>query len=221
MEPPGLIEEWLTLAHAQLPLPAGLNLVMAHRQHYLLPADEIKLAHAQFGPPVTLYPTDDTRVGSIAPNTPAGAYANLWVYPYRGSNDAHRTLLKFNLSAIPIDAVVTLATLRIYCLSETGVGIDNEVRSVDDDTWLEATATWNNQPDHGDVLDTVTKEEIVGGAWVEWDVTSFVAAEVAGDQVASFKVLSTPETETASVGTNYHSKEYDGYDPELYVEWTE
>lgn len=47
MEPPGDVEEWLTIAHAKHPAQIPGWPILAHQKFELLPADELKIAHAR------------------------------------------------------------------------------------------------------------------------------------------------------------------------------
>ena len=167
----------------------------------------------------TLYPTADSLVYQLYPDGNYGDNPALEVFT-RIYDCNERTFLKFDLSSLPAGAVISLAKLRCYCYSIANLvaGVtDVQARRVSDDSWVELEITWTNQPDYGDVEDT--KVPAVG--WVEWDVTSFVQAEWAGDKIVSICLRCVQETydETAR-GSRYRSKEYDAEDPELYIEYT-
>ncbi|MBA7714211.1 hypothetical protein ES703_123228 [subsurface metagenome] len=86
-----------------------------------------------------------------------------------------------------------------------------------DDSWAELGITWNNQPAHGIVEDT--KASVHG--WMEWTVTPFVIVEWDGNRIVSICLRCVTENFDAEMRqSNYRSTRYNGYDPELYIEYT-
>lgn len=167
----------------------------------------------------TLYPTADARVAEVSPDSNYGTLT-YWTVRTRTVESNMRTFLKFDISGLPAGAVISLAKLRSRCYSINNLvaGVtDVQARRVADDSWVETEITWNNQPDYGDVEDT--KVPAVG--WVEWDVTSWVQNEWAGDKTVSICLRCVQEDYDGTLrDSNYYSKEYDGLDPELYIEYT-
>jgi len=170
----------------------------------------------------TLYPTADARVDQANPDLNFGLDEDLSVLTFllEEQERNQRSFLKFDLTGLPSGAVITLAKLRCFCRAveelESGVS-DAEARRVTDDSWVEDEITWNNQPAYGSVEDT--KVPAVG--WVEWDITSWIQNEWAGDKTVSICLKCVQESyDDLERGSVYHSKEYDGYDPELYIEYT-
>jgi len=131
-----------------------------------------------------------------------------------------RIFLKFDLSSLPSGVVITLARLRLQCSSVSSLkdGVtDVQARRVSDDSWTETGITWNNQPAYGSVEDT--KVPAVG--WVEWTVTGWVQNEWAGDKTVSICLRCVTESyDAANRFSFYRSREYNGDDPELYIEYT-
>ena len=170
----------------------------------------------------TLYPTADTYVACRTENGVCTEYGNK-----NFGSEAHidstrrviarRILLKFNISSLPTGAVITLAKIRLYCYM-LAASATHQFHSVTDDTWTELGVTWNNQPDHITLLDSKVVNAI--DAWYEWTVTDFVKSQFeAGDNIVSFKSICLPEN-AGFVGAFFRSKEFDGLDPELYIEYT-
>jgi len=163
-------------------------------------------------------PTADTYVSSQSPSTNYGAEDQMYVTTCTANN--RRAFLKFNLPTLPEDATITLAKLRLMNGGRQNLlsGVtDVEARRVADDSWTESGITWSNQPDYGDVEDT--KEPKIG--FVEWDITSFVLDEYAGDKVVSICLKCKVESyDDAPRESRWHTKEYDGYDPELNIQYT-
>ncbi|MFU1798077.1 DNRLRE domain-containing protein [Paenibacillus azoreducens] len=152
--------------------------------------------------PVTLSPMDDSYVHQGNPSANYGTSASLYV-----KNDvanARQTYLKFNLSEF---SNVTDAKLRIY-----GSSSYNTVLSAYEtaDNWSEGSITWNNKPAQGSLAGSVPMN--TAPAYYELDVTSYVAAEAAGDGIISFMLQ-----ESAGKYTTLNSKEKGTNAPELIV----
>ena len=86
----------------------------------------------------TLNPTADSYVASSLP-TSNYATAN----PIHASSSSHRSLLKFNTSAIKDVNSVTSVTLQLYSTTAFAGGLQIHQSS---DSWTEAGVNWNNQP---------------------------------------------------------------------------
>ena len=178
-----------------------------------------------FGNPdnVTLYSIADAHVVENNPDTNFGIDDFVYVVT-RIDYDGY-SFLKFDLSSLPDGAVISLATLRVYAWLVRNYIIDVsdiQARRVADDSWIETgdgSITWNNKKAYGVVEDTV----VPAVGWVEWNVTSFVQVEWAGDETVSICLKSIVDSYNG-VGRDslYRSKEYDGgsVKPELYIEYT-
>jgi len=166
----------------------------------------------------TLYPTADSYVNEGVPNTNYGLGTTLYVRTDLNNN--FRGFLKFDISGLPVGATITLAKLRMNCFAVYDLSSpdsDVQARRVADDSWLEDEITWNNQKAYGVVEDT----QVSAVGWVEWTVTPFVVAEFAGDQTVSICLKCVTEgSDPTTRQSNYCSKEYNGDDPELYIEYT-
>lgn len=168
---------------------------------------------------ITLYTTADAF---FLENVPDGNWGdNIEITAYtRNDGRNRRSFLKFDLSGLPAGAVISLVKLRLYCntlVSMSSPDTDVQACRVTDDSWIEDEITWTNQKAYGDVEDT--KEPTVG--WVEWTVTDFVKDEFAGDKTVSICLRCVTESyDLTARHFDYHSKEYNGDNPELYIEYT-
>ncbi|CAH0119726.1 DNRLRE domain-containing protein [Paenibacillus sp. MSJ-34] len=149
-----------------------------------------------------LSPTDDSYVHQGNASSNYGASSSLYV-----KNDAansRQAFLKFNLSGI---SDVTNAKLRMY-----GSASYNTVLSAyqTGDQWNERTIAWNNKPAQGSLAGSVPMN--TAKAYYELDVTSYVAAEAAGDGVVSFMLQ-----DSAGKYTTLNSKENGSNGPQLVV----
>lgn len=172
----------------------------------------------------TLYPDADAFIRDVLPDDNFGTNASLAVYTMTNNN--YRSFLKFDLSGLPVGAIITLAKLRINCYNATALSApDTNVQAcrVADDSWLEVDnggdgITWNNQPAHGAVEDT----EVPSVAWVEWIVTNYVQDESDDDRIISFCMRKVTEDFDGTPRYSYYrSREYDAGStkPELYIEY--
>ena len=69
----------------------------------------------------------------------------LWTSPEIGKE--HRTLLQFDLSALPASAIIQTATLELYLQSSSSTDVVEAHRLLRD--WTEAEVTWEEFQDDG------------------------------------------------------------------------
>ncbi len=99
----------------------------------------------------------DATVRASFPDEPDGTTGVLEV------RDGVETYLRFDLSGLPEEAVISSATLRLVAFSGTGGG-DLLVLYVPNDTWEEETLTDNNKPNStGEPLGALTLPASVSG----------------------------------------------------------
>ena len=122
-----------------------------------------------------LYADADATTRSWQPDTMFGSDVDLQLHYSEIENpQAAFTLIHFDVSAIPADAVVDSASMQLYQTSGYGaaavwVGL-YEVY----ETWNEATVTWNTRPStyNGGLVLGVTIDDLAG--WKSWSVTNWV-----------------------------------------------
>lgn len=155
---------------------------------------------AVFAPDATqtiLNPVADAyvRAGTYANNNYGGVDGLL--VKLDGGNNNRQSYLRFDLSAVT--GSVASATLRLKV--KDGGGPDTHAAYfVSNDAWGEMTINFNNKPAGSTALDSSGIPSV--GSWVELDVTSQVAAEVAGDDAFSVVLIS----DGGNV-INYHPRE--------------
>ena len=150
-------------------------------------------------------PIGDSYTASAYPDTNYGTTSQLGVgvYPL---NSQH-IYIKFDLSSVPDSAIITSATLHLY--KTTGLFPPPDAYTTSDfysgtsTPWTETGITWNNASSIMSFLSSGSSE---GGNWFGWDVTSYVTAEVAGDNILSL-LLRYPIETSPGTGTYYASKE--------------
>jgi PKD repeat protein/glucose/arabinose dehydrogenase len=114
----------------------------------------------------TLIPVEDARVNQNAPNTNYGTDITLRVR--QDATATHRSYIKFSVTGLT--GAPDSVKLRLFVTDGTPDG-----GSVFDvvDSWAEGTINWNNAPAIGGTS-LGSFGSIVGGTWVEIDLTSFV-----------------------------------------------
>ena len=115
--------------------------------------------------------------------------------------------LKFKVCTLP--GTVTQATLKLKVRSTASA--NHTVYHPDSDDWTESGITWENRPENKSHLNT--QPVPATGQWIEFDVTSIVAAEINNDGIVSF-VINSNNNNTV----NYHSFDADPDDqPRLVI----
>ena len=151
----------------------------------------------------TFNATEDTTVNSKKPDLNYGQRTTVQADWQPGIKVA---LLRFDLSSIPADATITLATMHLYVTNSSDQAGTLDQVSGD---WSEASTTWSNAPQVGPLVAAISGRA-VSDRWVQTEVTSGV--EGAGD--ADFYLVSTSPD-----GVDYASSESFGQSPTLTVEW--
>lgn len=157
--------------------------------------------------PTDLSPIADSYVNSGAVSTNYGMATSM-VTKESAAND-RSAYLKFDLSGLT--GSVSSATLRLYVKSLTAVA-DRIAYSVSTDTWTESGLTYSNRPAFGNPAGSV---RVFGQGWVEFDVTSYVMSEYAGDKIVSL-YIKDPVSDN-DVGIDFYSKENSSNQPVLSV----
>lgn len=176
---------------------------------------------------VELLPIEDSHVMEGQPDTVSdgGKRYNMYVGWDEQRYLSERIYLKFDLGNLPAEAVIEKAVLGLYNKYTPSIGespytskvITVDAKEVESDTWSETALTWNTAPPMGAVLDTKTIEG--AGVYVEWDVTSFVASQFAGDKIVSLGLMSKNEgTDDAVVW--FYSKDAAEDQPRPYLKIT-
>lgn len=143
-----------------------------------------------------LYLTEDSYVrGGEHSNTNFGSSSRLNIKNTgEGSRNDRKTFLKIDLSTLPTP--IYDVTLRLKVSREAPNPTIDVVHYVADNGWSEDAITYENQPQVGALIDTAKVLDF--GAWVEFDLTDAVLAEMETDSVLSLRI-------TASVqGGNLH-----------------
>ncbi|WP_238403427.1 DUF7594 domain-containing protein [Paenibacillus mesophilus] len=159
-----------------------------------------------------LYPVKDAfvRNGDYA-DINYGTAASLTVK--KSSPGFHReALLQFDLSGVAGE--MSSASLYLYgaTADSGGTEVDNTIRAVADDNWTEKGITFNNRPAVQDPLSTVRVDNVQG--WRKFDITNYIAAQLAGDKLASLAIV---QDVASGLATNFNSRENANFKPYLEI----
>ncbi len=176
---------------------------------------------AQAATTENINPSDDAYVGEDSPDFVYGFTDSTRSSTRTQTSANRRAFLKFDLSGIPANVMITEAKLwlRVYSYSNP---VD-EMRqmqswSVADDSWTENTITWNTQPSLVENLGTAC---IDGYTWFSWAAAGFVQNQFGGDNVVSFGMRhETENLDDIARVIYYRSKESDADPPYLEVTYT-
>lgn len=153
----------------------------------------------------------DAYIASDRPNENFGGAALFVGYHILGDDNfgAQRSLLRFDLSAIPSGVTILDAKMRLY-LSFATINDTEAMRIIArqlNSAWDEQFVTWNSEPTWGDVR----AETFVGTTegWYEWDLTDLVAdwvgnaalnygVELIGDETVQQRERAFNSRETAT-----------------------
>jgi len=85
-----------------------------------------------------------------------------------------RCYIQFDLSALPSDAVIVSADMKLYQYDTVGsesfsIGVHKVTAG-----WLEDTITWNNQPSYLAIPESIVDITVGDTTWLSWDVGTLV-----------------------------------------------
>jgi hypothetical protein len=148
---------------------------------------------------VTLNAAADATVRQWAPDTNFGGEASLQL-AYAGQNEEAVTLVRFDLSSLPPDAVVDSASLRLYLASASGADPVSIATHAVTQAWNEIGddgVTWHNFPTVAPMgIHTDIDAEVA--SYKRWPATSYAQAWI-DDPTSNHGVMLRGPTD----GTNY------------------
>ena len=188
--------------------PLLLILVIALR-NFAVGAGETAI----LGSTVTFNPNSDAYVDQENPDINYGTWENLVM---DNIGDKKYSYLKFDISTIPPEKIITSANLYLWHYAREGGGFPRiYAYSVENDDWNETTITWNNRPDAVTFLSENSGDV---RAWWKWDVKAFVEKEYGSDKTVSLCLI--PGDLNEYLAEEFRSKEW--WNPEYrpYLEVT-
>jgi hypothetical protein len=148
----------------------------------------------------TFAPLADAYVNA---GSPASNYGSVSTLRTDASPDVH-SYLRFNVQGL--SGTVTKATLHLYANSASSLGCT--ANSVANNTWSEATLTYNNAPPVGSALGS--SGPFGASAWIEIDVTAYIT----GNGTYNLGL-----TSSSSTAVSFNSRE-SANGPQLVIETT-
>lgn len=206
---------WSVLTPMRAAKSAGVAAVLNNNIHYTggnFSAINYKGVPVSNTPAIDIYPSADATVrnGSFSAIN-FGNDTSLLIKGSTANSYLRATYLKFSLANVD---VVNSATLSLY-----GRNIDNATAislssfGIDDDSWLETGLTYSNAPAPMTAISSTT---IVDNQLkrIDFDVTAFVKAQVAGDKNASFLIK---DVSNKSTTVQFQSRESSANRPMLVI----
>jgi hypothetical protein len=151
---------------------------------------------------VTINPVHDAFVQSN--NTADGTGANL-ITKNAGGTYYRESFIMFDLASYT-GSTTNTATLRVYCNRDDGG--NSVLYKVANDNWSETGITYSNRPAAGNLIESIP----AGTGYMEWDVTSYINEELAGNKKASFLLRASGDALI-----QFNSKEAASNHPELVI----
>jgi hypothetical protein len=146
---------------------------------------------------IDLSPIADVRIVENTPNTNYAAGTALIIRNDPYNLNHNESYVKFALpSGFLINwksaaSVKLMLWCQYYGASSPLDSITNVVYKVANDSWDEASLTWNNRPYSTDTLLPTAGSKVTGTGWVSIDVTQAVLDESAGNDTVTFVMANT------------------------------
>jgi hypothetical protein len=148
---------------------------------------------------VTLTANRDSYVNQSSANQNFGTASDLFVESKSG-NQNRRTLVGFNLPAVPTGCAVTGATLRLFSTAAVNGRTLDAYRAAG--AWTEPGVTWNNQP----ATSGTAASAASGTGWRAWAVTPQVLEMYSGTN-HGFLIRDRTENATSAAEQKFDSRE--------------
>lgn len=128
---------------------------------------------------INIAPIADTFVNNYASGSNYGTATamNVGMQRWLTGTEYHELLLRFPLSAIPINYIITSAKINLWIVNTPGsacnlYGIRNI--PIANRTWTETGVTWNNKPAYDSTYPNINFPACCGSGWLTADITSYV-----------------------------------------------
>ncbi len=165
--------------------------------------------------PTRFVPIADATVISSVPDFHAGSYDDMLVgYDHcsGSANGIWRSLVRFDLSAVPRSTSITNARLYVYLIESCDMG--NRTHTVKTSRitgdWSEGGVAWSNKPGTGTEYGSATISSRSWG-WYSFDVTQLVRGWLNGSFTNYGVMLRGPESSgDSSASLGFATREYGG-----------
>jgi len=135
-----------------------------------------------------------------------------------GGDPSRNPLLRFDLSTLPANSIISSAELNLY--SSSGLTEDFLLSSLENDSWVESTATWANYMP-GNTKTLVGSLSAISAGYNAWDIdlTKWDYGPQLTDDTISF-LMEFPEGTSWTTQAGFSSKEASSNHPFLSVEYS-
>lgn len=133
--------------------------------------------------PSKLYPTKDATVLQAAPSQNFGSTYDMWTgYDHCDGTKISRSLVQFDVSAIPPGTAISGARLHLYLMGSCDSSNRTHTITVyrTKSSWSSSTVTWKNKPDYGAAYGSAAVKSRTWG-WYSFDVSDLVRGWVDRD----------------------------------------
>lgn len=184
------------------------------------------------GPPSILFANADATVIEAASTLNFGATDDMWVgydidacHPGVPAFKVARSLLHFDLSAIPAGTTITQATLHLHVVNACwrGGGTRPVTAYRSKAGWAETAVTWKNKPDRAEAYgSTAIRLDDTVLDWYTLDVTNLVRGWVSGKWPNHGLILYGPESSKGDVARiGFATREWSRYEPYLRITYAD
>lgn len=195
-----------------------LDAMIINRSTKLFDVDAILFVHE-----ATYFPDDDSYIDQNEISTTHDTLA-LRVLSRGAPTRNCRTVVKFDLSAIPPSAIISEAKLELWYADKGNQDPVGRTYNLYEllATWAEETITWGNCPSYSNFVNNFIVPSFPPGSWVEVDVKNSVQAFVEGTRTNyGWLLRDSVESEGNDYRSSYQCKEGVSGWPKLTVKWKE
>lgn len=168
---------------------------------------------------LVLEPTDDATISEVSPNSNAGTSDPIKIRSRIYSSWLELDgLIKYNISALPPNATIQYASLRMFYYhnldgNPSGHQL-NTYRATSD--WDEGTVTWNSRPSNDPEPSSFAIVPSTLNTWIFWNLTGDIQLFYHGGAPNyGWRIMDMSENHQEC--SCYHSKEYSEYHPILTI----
>jgi len=171
---------------------------------------------------ITIKDSEDARINSYYADDEYGETNGFSIGYDTSGPQTKRSLLKFDLSVLPSNIIITEAKLYMFQNN-----VYSSVNSITFDIyrvtgiWTEATVTWNNQPavESTPTIVGLTCAHITESTWRNWIVTDLITEMIAN---SADSIMLRLQTESGALAEQFFSSIENGvtYQPYFYITYT-